>query len=91
MTDIKFSWAENRPPRPLIEFWDACNQFDWYYNFSDDHRIWQTWRPRHNMLLEGVKALGVDAELLYKQWYGHHFNEDNGFTGPALDKPPRPE
>ena len=24
----------------LREYWDMLNRHDWYYQFSDDHRIW---------------------------------------------------
>lgn len=25
----------------LKEYFDMCNGFDWFYDYSDDHRVWE--------------------------------------------------
>lgn len=57
----------------LHDFKDACRTHDWYYNYSDDHRVWQKGSQqsaRISSMLKELKehGLGDKAEEIYKEY-----------------------
>lgn len=41
----------------LKEFSEACRTHDWYYEYSDDHRVWQKGRQERANINELYKVL----------------------------------
>lgn len=39
--------------------------FDWYYNYSDDHSVWLSGESRHKQIMALVEELGPDAHKIY--------------------------
>jgi hypothetical protein len=67
-----------------IEFWDACDKFDWFYEFSDDQSVWRRGEATKATLLR--QATPEQLEIYNK------FRRYN-FTGPnfGTEKQPKPE
>lgn len=66
------------------EYFEACASFDWYYNFSDDHRVWCNGHQRENEL----KAIGKENGWLdiWQAWCDHMFTGEPWGT----ERKPRP-
>ena len=57
----------------LHDFKEACSRHDWYYNYSDDHRVWQKGSKQSaeiNSMLKELKehGLGDKAQEIYKEY-----------------------
>ena len=66
------------------EFWDACSRFDWFYEMSDDHSVWQRGVTASAELLSHA-PMGSRNREIYNGWVAHVF------SGPAFDKPKAPQ
>lgn len=71
---------------PLSQYFDDCEAFDWYYEFSDDHRVWKEGKTGHEELIDRSKTLGEDARAIYKAWHNHMFTGEAWST----DQAPKP-
>jgi len=71
----------------LTEFYDILNKFDWYYDFSDDHRVYMRGEKRKSEILHMVREGGEKFDALYKAFVAHHFSG----TGWNTEKAPKPE
>ena len=64
--DVFHVW-ERRVESP----WDRLNRllshFDWYYEYSDDHRVWTAGKKRADEVTALVRELGPDAQALFNQ------------------------
>ena len=71
----------------LTEFYDVLNSFDWYYDFSDDHRVWKRGESGKAKILAMITEGGKEFKDLYDGFVAHHF------SGPSwnTDKAPKPE
>lgn len=61
----------SRPPVTLKEFEEVVRRHDFYYGYSDDHRVWNKGREESQRILrmwEDLKSqgLGDQAEAIYK-------------------------
>ena len=57
----------------LRDFKEACQRHDWYYNYSDDHRVWQKGSKQSaeiSSMLKELKehGLGDQAEAIYMEY-----------------------
>lgn len=57
----------------LHDFKEACQKHDWYYNYSDDHSVWQKGSKQSaeiSSMLKDLKehGLGDQAEAIYKEY-----------------------
>jgi hypothetical protein len=73
----------------LQEFHDACASHDWYYEMSDDHRVWQRGQGERMALLHG-SGESTQHDEIYKRWRLHAFSGPNWGTEKA-PKPERPQ
>ena len=49
----------------LVDFKEACRSHDWFYNYSDDHRVWQKGSQesaRISAMLKELKEHGLEEE-----------------------------
>lgn len=63
------------------EFWDACMAFDWFYEYSDDHRVYRNGHDREAELLKEAKP-GSMNRIIWNEFSQHHFH-----GGPRPDRP----
>lgn len=57
----------------LVEFEEMLKKHDWYYHFSDDHRIWQLGQRKSAEISSKRKqceeaGLGDEASELYEKY-----------------------
>lgn len=71
----------------LLEFYDALDRFDWYYDFSDDGRVWRAGEAGHKRLKAIVAEGGDKYEALYNGFVDHYFSGKPWGT----EKSPKPE
>jgi len=62
----------------LHDFKEACRGHDWYYDYSDDHRVWQRGSQQSaniNSMLKELKehGLGDEAEKIYDEYRPENF------------------
>lgn len=58
----------------------ACRSHDWFYYFSDDHRVYKAGQEATRKLEEKRDELGSVGERLYQAYRDIHFNPGNGFV-----------
>lgn len=75
-------------PMTDSEFWNACNNFDWFYDFSDDHRVWQKGNRAKGLLVREIKQSPVRREI-YDGFYKHAFSGPH-FGTEKSEKPVQP-
>ena len=56
----------------LKEFDAKLAAFDWFYDFSDDHSVWERGRAAEAPLLATAKS-SPQHRALYNLWHRHHF------------------
>ena len=72
----------------LNEFYDILNSHDWYFNYSDDHRVW----TRGNRALNRIRHIAAESgqhNKLFQDFQNHHFSGE-AFNTPKQPKPERP-
>ena len=57
----------------LDELTELCAKHDWFYNFSDDHKVWEKGtaeinRIRQLMLGLQEQGMGKEAKQIYENW-----------------------
>ncbi len=67
------------------QFFHDCAGFDWFYEFSDDHKVW----VRGNRELSQLKSriTSERRSLIYEAWCRHMFSGPNF----GKDVVPRPQ
>ena len=70
------------------EFYDRCATFDWYYDYSDDHRVWQRGCAVHDALRAEAASDPAKA-LIYHAWREYMFSGEEWGTEKA-PQPARP-
>lgn len=73
-------------PLSIQSFYDDLVHHDWYYEYSDDGRVWRQGRADKERLEAEAKAGGVEYEALYQGFARHYFSYGNGPELPA--RPP---
>lgn len=57
----------------LAQYWDMLNAHDWYYDMSDDHRVWRKGQEEGGKI--ATLATQSDAhEILLVGFRDHHFS-----------------
>jgi hypothetical protein len=82
MTKVKNSMKGNNTMK-LTDYYDLLAKHNWYYNFSDDNRVWRAGEINLTHLLNIAHESAAHAEL-YRQFEEYHF------SGSAFDKPAKP-
>jgi len=58
---------------PTLQEFDAqLAAHDWFYEYSDDHSVWEAGRAAHSKLLAAAKA-SPQHQALYDLWYRRWF------------------
>ena len=57
----------------LKEFDSMLKNFDWYYNMSDDNRVWRAGESANARIREVAKTSDQHNEL-YEVWSKHYFS-----------------
>lgn len=70
----------------LTEFYDELDKHDWYYDWSDDGRVWDRGHANLSRLLN-IAGESKAHQLLYDAFHAHHFSGAPWKT----DKKPKPE
>jgi len=72
------------------EFFNRCKNHDWYYDFSDDYRVWQRGTAARDELRRLIAEAGADRSVfqaIYDKWRDYMFNGPSWGT----EKPPEPQ
>ncbi len=77
MNDREIQALLSRCPRPehnttedlndLEQFEKACQNFDWFYDFSDDHRVWRAGNQR-SKVLDRAKNISAEHERIFNKY-----------------------
>lgn len=69
----------------LNEYYDELCHHDWFYSYSDDHRVWKRGHSREAFL----RAIAQESEEHKRLW--EQFN-NYAFSGPGFgtEKAPKP-
>ena len=70
----------------LKDFWIELNKHDWYYDFSDDHSVWQRGQKRKDELV-AMSQESPQNKALYDKMAKHWFSGEPWGT----EKAPKPE
>lgn len=62
----------------LHDFKEACRRHDWYYQYSDDHRVWQKGSKQSaniSAMFKELKehGLGTEADKIYDEHRPRNF------------------
>lgn len=74
--------------RQLREFYDELEKHDWYYSYSDDHRVWKKGEAAWKALVAKGNQSEAHQELL-DGFQAYHFGGEAFGTEPQ-PKPERP-
>lgn len=66
----------------LTDYYAQLEAHDWYYEYTEDARVWKNGREQRDALIEGTKA-GAEFADLYNAYYNYIFNDEA--------KPAKPE
>jgi hypothetical protein len=81
-------WAFDRKDQlTLDEFNHLLAGFDWYFKYSDDHRVWERGHRASGLLKAIAQHRGAMFETLMAAWSKHHFT-GNPWGDPKAPKPP---
>ena len=72
----------------MQEYYDLLEAHDWYYQYSDDHRVWRRGTGERDTLKK-LSALSLRHRELFEAYYNHMDPADIG--GPKYPKPERPK
>jgi hypothetical protein len=66
------------------EYWERLHKHDWYYAFSDDHRVWSAGNRVHS-------ALSAEADT--DEWKGNAFEAWSTYVSETIrgKRPERPK
>ena len=53
----------------LEQLEELLKTHDWYYQMTEDHRVWQRGSQQHSKIRELVNELGNDGKDLYDRYY----------------------
>lgn len=70
------------------EYWDKLNAHDWYYDFSDDHRVWERGTKQEDDLRALANSV-EDGKELYEAFHKYMFSGKSWGTE-RFPKPERP-
>jgi hypothetical protein len=69
----------------LRDFWDRCNRFDWYYDFSDDAYVWRK-ANEERKALKLLAATNLELQIILDGFAKHYSVSEKVKTA----KPVRP-
>jgi hypothetical protein len=78
----------NRNQVMLSEFWEKLNKFNWYYDFSDDSKIWDRGKLTHRELA-AIAKISPEHQTLYNKFTKHAYS-GRAWGNEKVPKPARP-
>ena len=72
----------------LVEFYEALGWHDWFYEYSDDSRVWRSGSDARNKL-QATSKQSPEHLALYEAYYEHIFSGPTWSTEKS-QKPARP-
>ena len=66
----------------LNEFYNMLSSHDWYYQYSDDHRVWRNGQDQYDKITT-IATESLDHHLLFEGFAKYIFKDG--------DKPAKPE
>lgn len=63
----------------MTELAKEIGKYDWYYEMSDDHGVWQRGLNHHNKINHMACAIGKDGETLWNAHRTIHYGPHSGF------------
>lgn len=74
------------PENDLHQYFNECEMFDWFYEFSDSHRVWENGEREYKRLKSRSRTSPEHAKI-FSAWFEY------SFSGRAFgtDKKERPE
>ena len=57
----------------LKDYYDMLEKHDWYYSYSDDHKVWMRGNKAQD-LLEELAEESEEFKDLYENYMAHVFN-----------------
>ncbi len=73
---------------PLAALYEELERHDWFYHFSDDHRVWTAGSAKENALTAKAKTIPGGLSLLDE--YGKHVFSGQPWNTPKAPKPEKP-
>lgn len=81
--------STNTSSSPTLEerqaFFKMCESHDWYYEYSDDGRVWRKGRDQYEKL-QSMVAKHEEYRAIYRSWAEYKFSGPHTKT----EKKPRP-
>ena len=84
---MTFDEAAEKKQLTLQEFYALLERHDWYYDWSDDHRVWRKGTRERNILESLAKENGPEYQTLLEQYRKYMFKANTE----QISKPARPE
>lgn len=79
-----------KEPNNLGELYDRLCNFDWYYSWSDDPRVYLAGDKREKELVLAASRFGPEGQKLFAAMKMHHFTGES-WGNEKQPKPKRPE
>lgn len=76
-------------PISLPDYWGRLDAFDWGYEWSDDHSVYEAGRKRHEEL-SALATLSPAHKQMFKAFEAHEKARNYG-TNPLPARPERPQ
>lgn len=74
----------------LQKYWDDLKHHDWYFDYSDDGRVWRRGADRH-AALRGIATKDRAYAELFHGWAKYMFRHHDPEMSVNIEPPPRPE
>jgi hypothetical protein len=73
----------------LRAFYDRCKHIDWYYDYSDDGRVYERGRNAMRQLEAEAKA-APELKAIFDAWHDYYHVGKPPGQDPGKQKPERP-
>ena len=87
--DRRASVIDTAEPIALADYWDALNAFDWGYEWSDDHSVYEAGRAQLEALRGRATLSPAHARLFHD--FEAHERARHHLLVTVPDKPRRPD
>ena len=69
----------------MDQFKRVLSGFDWYYAYSDDHRVWKKWADEEDRLRQFYRLLPLDLKEEAKSFWDSRCPKTEGFFPKCLE------
>lgn len=64
-------------------YFEKCRTHDWFYDYSDDYRVWRAGKDTDDLLTSGYRY-NPELENIYRAWADYHY-ENHLFKPELID------